>query len=65
MQAGLCAELVLKQRVIAWHTIRDNIAEVGAFLGFVEHHVIVAKKCGPLMCPCYPRRFPRSPMPRP
>jgi 3-carboxy-cis,cis-muconate cycloisomerase len=34
-QAGLCAELGLKQPVIAWHTIRDNIAEVGAFLGIV------------------------------
>jgi 3-carboxy-cis,cis-muconate cycloisomerase len=34
-QAGLCAELGLRQPVIAWHTIRDNIAEVGAFLGLV------------------------------
>jgi 3-carboxy-cis,cis-muconate cycloisomerase len=34
-QAGLCAELGLKQPVIAWHTIRDNIAECGAFLGLV------------------------------
>src|SRR5204863_1391366 len=34
-QAGLCAELGLKQPVIAWHTIRDNIAEVGTFLGLV------------------------------
>ena len=34
-QAGLCAELGLGQPVIAWHTIRDNIAEVGAFLGLV------------------------------
>jgi 3-carboxy-cis,cis-muconate cycloisomerase len=34
-QAGLCAELGLAQPVIAWHTIRDNIAEVGAFLGLV------------------------------
>jgi 3-carboxy-cis,cis-muconate cycloisomerase len=34
-QAGLCAELGLKQPVIAWHTLRDNIAEVGAFLGLV------------------------------
>ena len=34
-QAGLCAELGLKQPVIAWHTIRDTIAEVGAFLGLV------------------------------
>jgi 3-carboxy-cis,cis-muconate cycloisomerase len=34
-QAGLCAELGLGQPVIAWHTIRDNIAEVGTFLGLV------------------------------
>jgi 3-carboxy-cis,cis-muconate cycloisomerase len=34
-QAGLCAELGLAQPAIAWHTIRDNIAEVGAFLGLV------------------------------
>src|SRR5512133_671326 len=34
-QAGLCAELGLTQPVIAWHTIRDNIAEVGTFLGLV------------------------------
>ena len=35
MQAGLCAELGLKQPVIAWHTIRDNIAEVAAVLGLI------------------------------
>src|SRR6476619_5150503 len=34
-QAGLCAELGLARPVIAWHTIRDNIAEGGAFLGLV------------------------------
>jgi 3-carboxy-cis,cis-muconate cycloisomerase len=34
-QAGLCEELGLKQPVIAWHTIRDNIAEVGAVLGLI------------------------------
>src|SRR4051794_37680779 len=34
-QAGLMAELELAQPVIAWHTIRDTIAEVGAFLGLV------------------------------
>ena len=34
-QAGLCAELGLAQPVIAWHTIRDNIAEVGAVLGLI------------------------------
>ncbi len=34
-QAGLMAELQLGQPDIAWHTVRDNIAEVGAFLGLV------------------------------
>jgi 3-carboxy-cis,cis-muconate cycloisomerase len=34
-QAALCAELGLEQPIIAWHTIRDNIAEVGTFLGLV------------------------------
>jgi 3-carboxy-cis,cis-muconate cycloisomerase len=34
-QAGLMAELDLSQPSIAWHTVRDNIAEVGAFLGLV------------------------------
>src|SRR3954465_6476165 len=29
-QAGLCAELGLKQPLIAWHTNRDNIAEAAA-----------------------------------
>jgi 3-carboxy-cis,cis-muconate cycloisomerase len=34
-QAGLMAELGLAQPVIAWHTVRDTIAEVGCFLGLV------------------------------
>ncbi|MES2714241.1 MAG: adenylosuccinate lyase family protein [Pseudomonadota bacterium] len=34
-QAGLCAELGLGQPLIAWHTIRDNIAEVGTVLGLI------------------------------
>ncbi len=34
-QAGVCRELGLGQPLIAWHTIRDNVAEVGAFLGLV------------------------------
>jgi 3-carboxy-cis,cis-muconate cycloisomerase len=34
-QAGLMKELGLGQPVIAWHTIRDNIAETGCFLGLV------------------------------
>ncbi len=34
-QARLCAALGLAQPVIAWHTVRDTIAEVGTFLGLV------------------------------
>ena len=34
-QAGLCTELGLAQPVIAWHTMRDTIAETGTFLGLV------------------------------
>src|ERR1700730_1625866 len=39
MQAALMTELKLGRPTIAWHTVRDCIAEVGAFLGIV---------CGPL-----------------
>jgi len=34
-QQGVMAELGLGQPLIAWHTIRDNVAEVGAFLGLL------------------------------
>ena len=34
-QAGLMRELGLAQPLIAWHTVRDTTAEVGAFLGLV------------------------------
>lgn len=34
-QAGLMQELGLGQPLISWHTVRDNFAEVGAFLGLV------------------------------
>src|SRR6476661_3908075 len=34
-QAGLMKELGLAQPLISWHTVRDTIAEVGAFLGLV------------------------------
>ena len=34
-QEGLMRELGLGQPVIAWHTIRDNIAEVGCLLGLI------------------------------
>src|SRR3954465_14557385 len=35
MQAALMKELGLGQPLIAWHTVRDTIAEVGAFLALV------------------------------
>ena len=35
MQAGVMREIGLAQPDIAWHTVRDNIAEVGCFLGLV------------------------------
>jgi 3-carboxy-cis,cis-muconate cycloisomerase len=34
-QAGVMEALGLAQPAIAWHTVRDSIAEVGAFLGLV------------------------------
>ena len=34
-QAALMKELDLAQPLISWHTVRDTIAEVGAFLGLV------------------------------
>ena len=34
-QAALMRELGLAQPLIAWHTVRDSIAEVGTFLGLV------------------------------
>ena len=33
VQAALMQELGLKQPLIAWHTVRDTIAEIGCFLG--------------------------------
>jgi 3-carboxy-cis,cis-muconate cycloisomerase len=35
VQEGLMAELGLGQPTIAWHTARDQVAEVGCFLGLV------------------------------
>lgn len=36
VQAALCTELGLGQPDIAWHTMRDRIAETGCFLGLVS-----------------------------
>ncbi len=35
VQQGVCERLGLGQPTIAWHTMRDSIAEVGTFLGLV------------------------------
>jgi 3-carboxy-cis,cis-muconate cycloisomerase len=35
VQSGLMAELHLGQPVIAWHTVRDSLAEVGQFLALL------------------------------
>lgn len=35
VQRGVCQELGLEQPAIAWHTMRDTVAEVGCFLGMV------------------------------
>jgi 3-carboxy-cis,cis-muconate cycloisomerase len=35
-QAGLMRELGLAQPLIAWHTVRDTVAETGAFLALVS-----------------------------
>lgn len=35
VQAGMMQELGLQQPLIAWHTVRDTITEVGCFLGLV------------------------------
>src|SRR4029078_8732524 len=72
-QAGLCAELGLKQPVIAWHTIRDNIAEVGTFLGLVggtlgklsmDMKLMMQTEVGEVYEPYAPGRGSSSPMPQ-
>jgi 3-carboxy-cis,cis-muconate cycloisomerase len=72
-QAGLCAELGLKQPLIAWHTIRDNIAEVGAFLGLVggtlgkvsmDIKLLMQTEVGEVFEPFAPGRGSSSTMPQ-
>lgn len=40
VQAGLFGRLGLSQPSIAWHTVRDTVAEVGAFLGLVTGSLV-------------------------
>jgi 3-carboxy-cis,cis-muconate cycloisomerase len=72
-QAGLCVELGLKQPLIAWHTIRDNIAEVGAFLGLVggtlgklsmDVKLMMQTEVGEVYEPFHPGRGSSSTMPQ-
>ena len=72
-QQGLMAELGLAQPVIAWHTIRDTIAEVGCFLGLVggtlgklamDVKLMMQTEVGEVYEPFAPGRGPSSTMPQ-
>jgi 3-carboxy-cis,cis-muconate cycloisomerase len=72
-QAGLMAELGLGEPVIAWHTVRDTIAEVGAFLGLVggtlgkialDVKLLMQTEVGEVFEPFAPGRGSSSTMPQ-
>ncbi len=72
-QAALCAELGLAQPAIAWHTQRDTIAEVGAFLGLVggtlgklsmDVKLLMQTEVGEVFEPFAPGRGSSSTMPQ-
>ena len=72
-QAALAAELGLAQPVIAWHTQRDTIAEVGAFLGLVggtlgklsmDVKLLMQTEVGEVFEPFAPGRGASSTMPQ-
>ncbi len=71
-QQALCAELGLAQPVIAWHTQRDGIAEVGAWLGLVggtlgklalDVKLLMQTEVGEVFEPSAPGRGSSSTMP--
>ena len=71
--AQLAAELGLAQPVIAWHTQRDTIAEVGAFLGLVggtlgklsmDVKLLMQTEVGEVFEPFAPGRGASSTMPQ-
>lgn len=73
VQAALCAELGLGQPDIAWHTMRDRIAEVGCFLGLVsgslgkismDVKLMMQSEVGEVMEPFYEGRGASSTMPQ-
>ncbi|KAF7727041.1 tRNA-specific adenosine deaminase 1 [Apophysomyces ossiformis] len=71
-QAGLARELGLAQPEIAWHTERDRIAEVGAFLGILcgtlsknatDIKLMMQTEVGEVSEPYVPHRGSSSTMP--
>ena len=72
-QAGLMKELGLGQPLISWHTVRDNIAEVGTFLGLVggslgkiamDVKLLMQTEVGEVFEPYAPGRGSSSTMPQ-
>ena len=72
-QAGLMKELGLAQPLISWHTVRDTIAEVGAFLGLVggslgkiamDVKLLMQTEVGEVFEPFAPGRGSSSTMPQ-
>ena len=72
-QAALMAELGLGQPLISWHTVRDNFAEVGAFLGVLggslgkiamDVKLLMQTEVGEVFEPYSPGRGSSSTMPQ-
>lgn len=72
-QAALMKELSLAQPLISWHTVRDNVAEVGAFLGLVggslgkiamDVKLLMQTEVGEVFEPFAPGRGSSSTMPQ-
>ena len=72
-QAALMVELGLGQPLISWHTVRDNFAEVGAFLGVLggslgkiamDVKLLMQTEVGEVFEPYSPGRGSSSTMPQ-
>ena len=72
-QAALMKELGLAQPLISWHTVRDTVAEVGAFLGLVggslgkiamDVKLLMQTEVGEVFEPFAPGRGSSSTMPQ-
>jgi 3-carboxy-cis,cis-muconate cycloisomerase len=72
-QAALMKELGLAQPLVSWHTVRDTIAEVGAFLGLVggslgkiamDVKLLMQTEVGEVFEPFAPGRGSSSTMPQ-